>query len=239
MPKLSDKAFVLTTPALPLSVDLRTSGFMPAVYDQKDLGSCTANALAAAVQYDRAKQGEWAPDPSRLFIYWHERWIEGSPYTDSGAEIADGITTLLSKGVCPETIWPYDMSKVYESPTEAAFGAAWAFKALTAERTNGNLTKIKTAIAAGIPVVFGFTVYESFESEAVAQSGIVEMPGPNEQVVGGHAVVAVGYDDATQRVIVRNSWGVGWGQSGYFTMPYDYITNENLANDHWAVYSVK
>jgi C1A family cysteine protease len=83
--------------------------------------------------------------------------------------------------------------------------------------------------------VFGFTVYESFEGDAVAKTGEVSMPGPSEKVLGGHAVVAVGYDDSTQRFIVRNSWGPGWGMGGYFTIPYAYLTDSNLADDFWTV----
>jgi C1A family cysteine protease len=97
---------------------------------------------------------------------------------------------------------------------------------------------MKGCLAAGYPFVFGFTVYESFESDAVAKTGVVEMPAPSEKVLGGHAVVAVGYDDSTQRFIVRNSWGPGWGMGGYFTIPYAYLTDSNLADDFWTVHLV-
>jgi C1A family cysteine protease len=83
--------------------------------------------------------------------------------------------------------------------------------------------------------VFGFSVYESFESATVAKSGVLNMPKPGERQVGGHAVCAVGYDDAAKRVLVRNSWGPAWGKKGYFTMPYDYVANRNLSDDFWTV----
>jgi len=83
--------------------------------------------------------------------------------------------------------------------------------------------------------VFGFSVYESFESDAVAKSGVLDLPAPGEKQVGGHAVVGVGYDDATKRILVRNSWGPAWGQAGYFTMPYDYVNNRNLSDDFWSI----
>jgi C1A family cysteine protease len=86
-----------------------------------------------------------------------------------------------------------------------------------------------------LPFAFGFTVYESFESDAVAQTGIVPMPSSNEEVLGGHAVLAVGYDDASTSFIVRNSWGPNWGQKGYYQMPYGYLTNTDLASDFWAI----
>ena len=98
---------------------------------------------------------------------------------------------------------------------------------------NANL--LKGCLAAGYPFVFGFTVYESFESQEVARSGVVPMPSSGEKILGGHAVLAVGYDDSTQRFIVRNSWGTGWGMSGYFTMPYQYVTDSNLADDLWTI----
>ena len=94
-------------------------------------------------------------------------------------------------------------------------------------------------VASGWPFVFGFTVYESFLSDAVAKTGHVPMPSPAETVEGGHAVVAVGYDDKIQRFIVRNSWGTGWGMKGYCTMPYGYLTDPGLASDFWAIYTVE
>ena len=103
------------------------------------------------------------------------------------------------------------------------------------QRVTQVLLQMKGCLASGFPFVYGFTVYESFESDAVAKTGVVPMPAPTEKVLGGHAVVAVGYDDSTQRFIVRNSWGPGWGMGGYFTIPYAYLTDSNLADDFWTV----
>jgi C1A family cysteine protease len=99
--------------------------------------------------------------------------------------------------------------------------------------------QMKACLAAGYPFVFGFTVYESFEGDAVANSGVLQMPGDSEAQVGGHAVMAVGYSDSTQRFLVRNSWGSGWGVGGYFTIPYAYLTDANLADDFWVIRVVK
>ena len=101
------------------------------------------------------------------------------------------------------------------------------------------ITQLQACLATGTPFVFGFSVYDSFESGEVASTGIVNMPGPKEKQVGGHAVVAVGYDNATQRFTVRNSWGRSWGQKGYYTMPYAYVTSAQLAQDFWAIYAVE
>jgi len=107
------------------------------------------------------------------------------------------------------------------------------------QRLTSVLDILKGCLASGYPFVFGFTVYESFESQQVAQTGIVPMPAAGEKVVGGHAVVGVGYQDSTQQFIVRNSWGPGWGIKGYFMIPYAYLTNSNLADDFWTIRTVQ
>lgn len=236
-PKYASKRDAAPPAGLPPSVNLMPTGALPPVYDQGQLGSCTANAIAAAIEFDLTKQK--APHvfrPSRLFIYWNERQMEGTTGQDCGAAISDGITSVNKLGVCEEYIWDYDINKFATRPPQAAFVRAKLYEALQyASIDNTNLTDIKTCLAAGFPVVFGFTVYDGFESQTVAQTGVLNLPGPSEQQVGGHAVLCVGYDDASQRVIVRNSWGDGWGQKGYFTMPYAYITNPDLADDAWTI----
>jgi C1A family cysteine protease len=218
---------------LPASVDLRPS--CPPVYDQGQLGSCTANAIAGAIQFDRMKEQKLNFVPSRLFIYYNERVIEGTVNTDSGAMIRDGIKSVADLGDAPETDWPYDITKFTEKPSQNAYTDAKKYKVVQYQRVVRNLTQMKGCLASGYPFVFGFSVYESFESPDVAKTGQVNMPGSNEQEVGGHAVVAVGYDDSQQRFIVRNSWGTDWGMAGYFTMPYTYLTEPNLSDDFWTV----
>lgn len=223
---------VLST--LPPSVDL-TPG-CPQVYDQGQLGSCTGNGVAGAIEYDRMKQK--LPDvftPSRLFIYYNERVMEGTVGTDSGAMIRDGIKSVNQQGAPNENLWPYDITQFTVKPSAEAYADGQKHVAVSYQRVVNTLTQMKGCLAAGYPFVFGFSVYASFESAQVAQSGHAPMPASSEQLLGGHCVLAVGYDDANQWWICRNSWGTGWGMNGYFTLPYAYLTQSNLSSDFWTI----
>lgn len=224
--------------ALPRRIDLRSQ--CPPVYDQGELGSCTANAIGGAIEFDQMKQG--LPEvfvPSRLFIYYNERAIEGTISSDSGAMIRDGIKTISSQGACPEEMWPYVISKFKVRPSTSCYTEAAKHTAVTYQRLVQTLSQMQGCLASGYPFVFGFTVYESFETMTVARTGRVPMPTTRERVLGGHAVCAIGYDDRQRRFICRNSWGAGWGRRGYFTMPYSYLTDDNLSADFWTIRVVK
>jgi C1A family cysteine protease len=220
---------------LPPRIDLRPQ-CPKTVYDQGRLGSCTGNAIAAAVQFDRRKQ-RLSPDfiPSRLFIYYNERVIEGTVASDNGATIRDGIKSVATLGDCPETTWPYDIRKFATKPPPAAFKEAIKYKAVQYQRVARNQNQMKGCLASGFPFVFGFSVYDGFETEEMAKTGVLDMPASSETLRGGHAVLAVGYDDATRRFIVRNSWGPKWGMGGYFTMPYGYLMDDGLSDDFWTI----
>ena len=228
-------AKVSTPKTMPSAVDLRPQ--MPTVVDQGNLGSCTANAIVAAFQYDLIKQKLNIFTGSRLFVYYNERLMEGSVGQDAGAMIRDGIKSLNTYGVCSEPTWPYIISRFANKPSTAAYTQAKLNKALSYYSVASSPTAIKTALAAGYPVVIGIEVYESFESYSVSSSGVVPMPKPSEQLLGGHAVLVVGYNDVLQQFIVRNSWGTSWGKNGYFFLPYAYANN-SLMNDCWVVSSV-
>ena len=222
-------------PQLPSQVDLRGSKNMPSIYDQGQLGSCTGNAIAAAVDFDNCKQTGSFLTPSRLWIYYQERVIEGTVSSDSGGQIRDGMKAVAKLGVCPESDWPYDVSTFAQPPSQKDYSDALKDRALAYQSVTQDLFALKSTLYSGLPVVFGFTVYQPFESSQVAQTGIVPMPSPTDTVVGGHAVVLVGYNDAVDRFFVRNSWGAGWGEHGYFEMPYLYVTSASLASDFWVI----
>jgi C1A family cysteine protease len=219
--------------ALPTNVDLRPK--CPPVYDQGQLGSCSANAIGGAIQFEQMKQGVANFVPSRLFIYYNERVIENTVNSDSGAQLRDGMKVVAKQGAPPETDWPYDITKFTEKPPASAYADAAKNKVTSYQRVSRALSQFKGCLASGYPFVFGFTVYDSFESITVAKTGHAPMPQPGEKVVGGHAVLAVGYDDQNQWFIVRNSWAATWGLAGYFTMPYQYLLETNLSDDFWTV----
>jgi C1A family cysteine protease len=213
-------------------VDLRP-GCSP-VEDQEDLGSCTANAGIGVYEYVERKEGMEQIDQSRLFLYFNTRLEEGTENFDSGAYIRDTIKALAKYGVCPESMWPYDVPKYTVKPPAKCYSVARKHVAIKYQRLE-TLEDMLACLADGFPFEFGFSVYESFESDAVANTGIVPMPKKSERLLGGHAVVAVGYDRSTERLTVRNSWGPIWGDKGYFYMPFDYVTDRNLSDDFWVV----
>ena len=218
---------------LPPSMDLRPQ--CPPVWDQGQLGSCVAHGVLAAYEFDLMKQGVQPPQSplcSRLFLYYKGRVLEHSVKSDSGLFVRDGAK-VLAKGVAREELWPYDIGVFAKAPSRKADRDAPMHKSVTYRSVAQDIS-IKQAIASGYPVVFGFTVYASFESSEVASTGVMPMPAAGEAVLGGHCVCAVGYDDGAQRYMCRNSWGASWGQQGYFTMPYAYLEGPN-ASDFWVV----
>lgn len=225
--------------ALPAKKDLRPG--CPPVYDQGKLGSCTANAIAAAIAFEQKRLK--TPDkftPSRLFIYFNERDIRGTIHCDTGAPLRAGMKAVNQLGVCPEEkaspgAWPYDLTQFEARPPQVCYEAAKHVRALSYHRLRHKLSDLKGCLAEGYPFVFGITVYESFEGPAVRQSGVVPLPKLDEKVIGGHAVMAVGYDDSRNVLIARNSWGHAWGDQGYFYLPYEYLIERGLARDFWTI----
>lgn len=228
-------------------VDLRDN--CPPILNQGELGSCTGHAIGGLIEYlelqELKNKTPQDPEPqelspgsfsraSRLFIYYNERLLEGTTDEDAGAQIRDGIKSLAKWGVCKEDLWDYFPQNAFTKPTDEAYKEAEAHKITSYDRIV-TLDQMRTCLSQGYPFVLGISVYESFESEAVAMTGIVPMPGEDEKLLGGHAVMCVGYDDDRRVLIVRNSWGENWGDKGYFVLSYDFVQNPNLSEDFWVV----
>ncbi|MGB4847554.1 MAG: C1 family peptidase [Saprospiraceae bacterium] len=227
--------------SLPTKVDL--SAGCPAVYVQGRLGSCTANSLGAAWEFGRKKQKKSTFLPSKLFLYYNERVYIHTESVDSGAFLRDGIKSLQKQGICKDSEWTYDDNpnpgaKFTVKPPASCYTSALHYQITSYQRLTNNINNLKGCLAEGYPFVFGFTVYDSFMK--IKANGIMPMPNyANESVRGGHAVLAIGYDEAKQLVLVRNSWGKTWGNKGNFWMPYAYITNPNLCDDFWTIRTIE
>jgi len=221
------------TVMLPASVDLRSK--MSPVVDQGQLGSCTANAIASGLrEYLEIQSGKPLTRLSRLYLYWHERQIEGTINEDSGAYIRDGMKVLQTIGCAPEADYSYDIATFRNKPSAKAEVDAGAYKIKEYHRVL-NFAAMQAALAAGSPVVIGISVFSSFESEAVAKTGMVPLPKRGEQSLGGHAVLVVGYQNMGNTVyaIVRNSWGADWGDQGYFYLSKTYF-DKGYVSDMWT-----
>jgi C1A family cysteine protease len=218
---------------LPESVDLRPQ--MSPIVDQGALGSCTANAVVSGLrEYLLLQAGEPLTRLSRLYLYWHERELEGTINEDSGAYIRDGMKVLANLGVPAEIDFPYDIRYFTDRPTELAEVDAAKYK-ITEYRRITNALGLKTALAEGNPVVIGMELYDSFESDLVRSTGMVPVPEKWEQSLGGHAVCAVGYKKINRKdhIIIRNSWGDGWGDNGYCYVPMSFISRK-IIMDMWT-----
>jgi|ERR1700723_1225529 len=209
------------------------------VFDQGDLGSCTANAISGALKTWMVKNKyKWPFTPSRLQIYYGERAIEGTTDQDAGANIRDGFKVINSTGVCPEDEgsswnWPYDISKFTQAPPAASLQDAGLHKCLTYSQVNQDQQSVQSAIVNGFPLVIGIAVFDQIESAQCAKDGIIAMPGPFDSPIGGHALRVSSYDE--NYVSGPNSWGSSWGDKGYFHLPWAYLLDPNLTSDIWSV----
>lgn len=229
---------VFRVPAkVPRQVDLR-GGCSP-VEKQGNLGSCTAQALVGALELLELNGSAGTPRPtfadlSRLFVYYNEREVMGTVMEDSGAMLRTGIKVLKNLGVCREKKWPYKISLFIEKPPADCYREA-ADHQITAYQRLHTLNEMKVCLAMGLPFVFGFAVYEHVMTESVRKSGVIRLPRRDERMIGGHAVMAVGYDDTEKKLLFRNSWGTEWGQEGYGSLPYDYPESRELSDDFWCI----
>jgi C1A family cysteine protease len=250
LPDYRDHVYAATAAVLkklPPKIDLRPK--CPPVYNQGNIGSCTANAIGAAIQFDRRKAKQ-VPDfvPSRLFIYYNERAMEGDVGMDAGAQIRNGIKSVVKQGVCPETLWPYDDTPAVSDggpwpagakptikPGTDCYKKAQSHQAVSYQRLPRVLNSFRGCLAEGYPFVFGFSVYSSLYGPDGNPAITLPLPGAKDELLGGHAVLAVGYDDTKQVFIIRNSWGKANQDKGYFYMPYSYLTDAGLSDDFWTI----
>lgn len=250
LPDHRDFAYTATMGVtLPTSVDLRPE--MPPVYDQGQIGSCTANATDALVQHLLRPEGDtpWFSG-SRLFIYYNTRVAEGTIGSDAGGQLRDAIKSVATFGAPAETAWPYDGSLANEDgsfppghraavkPSQPVYDAAAVAKAVVYRAVAQDLQQLRACLAEGFPIAFGFTIYSSFYGPNDVPIVDVSLPSASDGVEGGHAVVIVGYDDDVKRFTIRNSWGPNVQDGGHFYLPYAYVTNPNLASDFWTIRKV-
>jgi len=237
-PKLLD----LTIQNRPKTFDMKHE--CPFVYDQGDIGSCTANAICMALLITESDKTFL---PSRLWLYYMERLYENQDgeISDSGADAEDGLVILTKKGICPESVWPYVTSNCNVSPPAQTLIEAEKHKVdqigiVAPSEVTGEalIDAIVKSLLLKIPVLIGIEIYQSFESPTVAKTGIVPIPQPNEQYLGGHEVLIIGYDDERRVFICINSWGDQWGWKGFFNIPYDYITNPRLTSEFICITKV-
>lgn len=225
--------------ALPPVADMSGHPCMPPVYNQGACSSCTANAIGGALQYEW-RQHQKGPDfvPSRLFIYYNERWLDGDVPYDNGATLRNGMKAINKWGFAKETLWPYVIKNFAKKPPVVAYSDGERRKVYQYSRVNQTRNDLCGALAANQPIVFGFAVYSSFDSRTVSKTGVVPMPKASERRLGGHAVLLVGYDMTRNLYMFRNSYGTTWGQKGYGYLPFEYLENGDLASDFWVVKSL-
>lgn len=221
----------------------------PPAVDQTNIGSCVGNSTAMNLKHDAIKQGvENAELPSRLFIYYNTRVMEGHRNEDTGCCIRNAIKIVAHLGAPPESLWPYVTERFAKCPPFSAYQEARKHQAVEYFRIDwSNLDEIKQCLAGGHGFVFGFTCFESFMSSATATSGVMQVPQAGEKEYGGHAVYGLDYDDDAMfpgwskpgGVLVQNSWGEDWGIKGRFWMPYEAITSPTLSDDFWTIRKVE
>ena len=229
--------------AKPVKYDLRLLTGPIEIYNQGGLGSCTANAIAGAYKIMSIIKYRKSTAISRLFVYYNERKIINQINVDSGAFIKDGFTSMQTQGACLEMYWPYVESQFAVQPTPYCYNEAKKHQSSVYNSQLDPRTmvqSIKQCLMLNLPVVIGIMVYESFESNQTAQTGLVPYPNvQTEKLLGGHALCCVGYDDTLNHFVVLNSWGNTWGDQGYCYIPYAYIANNDLCSDCHAFLNVE
>ena len=244
IPDFRDRKFAIPRPlqlvsALPPAAN-NSSICVPAM-DQGSLGSCVPHATSAVMRSERIKQGLADAPLSRLQLYYDARDIEGTLASDAGVEVRTAIKCAANNGLAPEGLWPYNPTKWNVKPTPDVYAAAKANEALQYMAVDRTVHDIKAALASRHCVVFGISVFTSFESDMVARTGIIPYPNVlSDKSEGGHCMYLHSYDDRSDptHACGRNSWGNDWGVNGDFTIPWNYLCNHDLAADFWLISKV-
>lgn len=219
---------------LPDAVDLTAKlGVRP--YNQYDMGSCTANAMAAAIQFLQKLEKLPKVMPSRLFTYFISRELEGTANEDAGAYIRDVVKVTNKQGFLFEKDWKYTRKNLFTRPSEELYQEAAKRKIDRYERIeDGNVSKMMSCLAEGFPFIFGMVVFNR-PFEVASVTGTMPMPTKKDENIGGHAVICVGYDAKRKAFKIRNSYGPTWGDKGHFWLPFAFADNENYMWDCWVV----
>jgi hypothetical protein len=227
-PTITFSPLALVTSPLPTSFSLRNK--IPFIFDQSGYGSCVSNAVALYLAYLNVSY-----IPSRLFIYYNGRLLSGRNLDqDTGLSIFDGCNSVANYKPCQEPIWPYNGHNLFIKPSQLAYSSPIVLDNYNFMSVNNNIIDIKQAIFSGSPLIFAIKIYQSFYE--ANQTGIVPLPNvTTEKHKGGHCVLLVGYDDTKQLVTCVNSWGSDWGDDGFFTLPYAFLLDSNLAHDFYVL----
>jgi len=214
------------------NIDLRKSGLFPPIYNQGRTQSCIGASLAAVLEYGRRREKKRPDfDPSRLFIYYNTRVIEKDVEKDEGGELRNGMKSLTDYGSASEALWPFDENKVLEKPIPSAYEEGMKSMIKKYMRIPTDQKKILNVLSHDMPIAFGLSCFENFDTAKTAEDGIIPMPTGSHK--GDHAMVCVGFNGT--HFIVRNSWGDSWGDNGYAYIPIDYMLNDNLGGDYWCI----
>jgi C1A family cysteine protease len=227
-----DRRYDPPNAALPVNVDLRA--YCGPCYDQLPLQSCTAHATASALTWLANRAGTPIVPPSRLFLYFNARRLAGTQGADTGASMRNAIKSVVRAGSCAETDWPYDPAQVLIQPPKRCYDAA-TVHAIAYQRIDRRLDALRACLAEGFPFAFAMDAYAQPFTEANTNGGKLRLPQSGDTLCGGHAVLAVGYNEDAHTITALNSLGPTFGANGYFTMPYAYFTEPKLTYDHWTI----
>lgn len=239
LPDRRDKLYTVprsVLQSLPPAADLQVN--MGRVLNQESLGRCGPTSAASLVMFDKIVQGLPVTDMSCLFTYWFTRYLMNTVNSDSGVDNRTMLRAMNQFGECDESLCRDNNATFTVKPSAAAIAAAAKNKITDYASVAQTSQQMKGCLASGKPFLFGFTVYESFESPAVEQTGIVPLPKPGESVLGGHDVCICGYDDAKGRFKFKNSWSDQWGAGGYGWFPYEYCLSADLSGDFWVINTI-